>query len=104
MISPSMQDTPTPDITLIFNPEGLSNDELEHLAQLATPDALTKLQQALKAHEKRLDLAQQSKSGRNALVAAQRKRIKLVQKLITACEQGMGGQKNAPFPFGHEMG
>jgi hypothetical protein len=34
----------TPDITLIFNPEGLSNDELEHLAQLATPDALARLQ------------------------------------------------------------
>jgi hypothetical protein len=37
--------------------------------------------------------AQQLKSGCNALVAAQRKRIKLIQELIAACEQGMGGQK-----------
>ncbi len=94
----------TPDITLIFNPEGLSNDELEHLAQLATPDALTKLQQALEAHEKRLDSAQQLKSGRNALVAAQRKRIKLIQGLIAGCEQGLGGQRDARFPFGNENG
>lgn len=82
----------TPDIKLIFNPEGLSNGELEQLAQLATPDALTKLRQALEAHEKRLDLAQQLKSGRNALVAAQRKRIKLLQELIAVCERGPIGQ------------
>ncbi len=42
----------TPDIRLIFNPEGLSNHELENLAQLGTRDALDQLQQALTAHEK----------------------------------------------------
>jgi hypothetical protein len=94
----------TPDIKLIFNPEGLSNGELERLAQLATPDALTKLRQALEAHEKRLDSAQQLRSGRNALVAAQRKRIKLIQELIAACEQSMIGQKNMQFPLGNERG
>jgi integrase len=102
-----LQQTPapeTPDITLIFNPEGLSNSELEKLAHLATSDALTKLRQALEAHEKRLGSAQQLKSGRNALVAAQRKRIKLIQELIAACEQGMIGQKNPRFPFGNERG
>ena len=36
----------TPDIRLIFNPEGLSNQELEQLARLGTPLALEKLQQA----------------------------------------------------------
>jgi len=44
----------TPDITLIFNPEGLSNVELEKLAELATDSALEKLHQALDAHEKKL--------------------------------------------------
>jgi integrase len=83
----------TPDIKLIFNPEGLSNGELEKLARLATPDALTKLQQALEAHEKRLDSTQNSKSGRNALIAAQRKRIKLIKGLIVAGEQRMIGQE-----------
>lgn len=94
----------TPDIKLIFNPEGLSNGELEHLAQLATPDALTKLRQALDAHEKRLNSAQQLKSGRNALVAAQRKRIKLIQELICVCEQGMMGQTSTYSPSGNERG
>jgi len=92
----ALQHIPAPDtsdIRLIFNPEGLSNGELENLAQLATPDALMKLQQALEAHEKRLDSIQQSKSGRNALVAAQRKRIKCIQEFIIACEQGMRGQQ-----------
>lgn len=82
-----------PDIKLIFNPEGLSNGELEKLARLATPDALTKLQQALEAHEKRLNATQYSKSGRNALIAAQRKRIKLIKGLIVEYEQRMIGQE-----------
>jgi integrase len=82
-----------PDIKLIFNPEGLSNGELEKLARLATPDALMKLQQALEAHEKRLDSTQNSKSGRNALIAAQRKRIKLIKGLIVAGEQRRIGQE-----------
>src|SRR6266851_3588140 len=58
----------TPDIKLIFNPEGLSNAELEKLADAATPEALEKLHQALDAHEKKLaDLSQQHRTGRNAL-------------------------------------
>jgi len=80
----------TPDIRLIFNPEGLSNHELEKLAQLGTRDALDKLQQALAAHEKRLDEAQQHKTGRSALVGAQKKRLALIQQLISDCERCMG--------------
>jgi hypothetical protein len=77
----------TPDIRLIFNPEGLSNHELEQLAQLGTHDALDKLRQALQAHERRLIEAQQHKTGRSALVAAQKKRVSLIQALITRCER-----------------
>jgi hypothetical protein len=77
----------TPDMRLIFNPEGLSNHELEQLAELGTAAALEKLQQALHAHAKRLVEAQQSKTGRNAIVSAQKKRISLLQKLIADCEQ-----------------
>jgi integrase len=77
----------TPDMRLIFNPEGLSNQELEQLAQIATVDALEKLRQALDAHEKRLEDIQQHKTGRSALVGAQKKRISLIQTLIIECEQ-----------------
>ena len=77
----------TPDIRLIFNPEGLSNHELEHLVELATPEALNTLRQALESHEKKLLEVQQSKSGRNALVTAQKKRIHFIQGLIVCCEQ-----------------
>ncbi|GHO99582.1 hypothetical protein KSF_096300 [Reticulibacter mediterranei] len=62
----ALQQIPTPeapDIRLIFNPEDLSNGELEQLAQLAIPDALAMVRQALEVHEKRLDSVQQSKSG-----------------------------------------
>jgi integrase len=79
----------TPDVSLIFNPEGLSNHELEKLAELGTADALEKLQQALDAHEKRLAEAQQSKTGRNALVGAQKKRINLIQHLIDDSKRRM---------------
>src|SRR5437763_2187004 len=72
----------TPDITLIFNPEGLSNHELAKLAELGTAEALEKLQQACDAHVRRLTEAQQSKTGRNALVGAQKKRVKLLQDLV----------------------
>jgi hypothetical protein len=34
----------TPDVSLIFNPEGLSNYKLEKLAELGTANALEKLQ------------------------------------------------------------
>jgi len=83
----------TPDIHLIFNPEGLSNHELEKLAELATTEALEKLQLALDAHEKRLEETQQHKSGRSALVAAQKKRIKFIQELIALCEQRLHKQE-----------
>jgi hypothetical protein len=83
----------TPDIRLIFNPEGLSNHELEQLATLATAEALDKLRQALVAHEKRLVEAQQHKTGRSALVGAQRKRITFIQGLIADCEQQMDGRQ-----------
>jgi len=76
-----------PDVHLIFNPEGLSNHELEKLGQLGTHEALDKLHQALSAHEKKLVEAQQHKTGRSALVAAQKKRIRFIQALIATCEQ-----------------
>jgi len=86
----------TPDIRLIFNPEGLPNHELENLAQLGTRDALDQLQQALTAHEKRLDEAQQHKTGRSALVGAQKKRIKFIQELLTHDERRREGSRNDP--------
>jgi hypothetical protein len=85
-----------PDIRLIFNPEGLSNHELEQLALLETRDALEKLHQALAAHEKRLAEAVPHKTGRSALVGAQRKRIAFIQQLITHCEQRRGESRNDP--------
>ena len=72
----------TPDIALIFNPEGLSNHELEKLAEIGTPLAREKLEQALVAHEQRLAEAQQHKTGHSALVGAQKKRIRFIQELI----------------------
>jgi hypothetical protein len=78
-----------PDIHLIFNPEGLSNQELEQLAQVATVDALDKLRLALDAHKKSLEEIQQHKTGRSALVGAQKKRISFIQDLIVQCEQRM---------------
>ena len=75
-----------PDPALIFNPEGLSNTELEKLARLGTRDALDKLQLALEAHQERLAEVQQSKTGRSALVGAQKKRISLLEALIVECE------------------
>lgn len=91
----------TTDINLLFNPEGLSNAELEKLAQHETLEALDKLQQALAAHEKRLVEAQQSKTGRSALVAAQKKRIRLLQRLIADCERHLltkKEEKDAVYP------
>jgi hypothetical protein len=86
----------TPDITLMFNPEGLANTELEKLAKLATPSALSKLHQALDAHEKKLaDLCQQHRTGRNARVAAQKKRIAFVRALLADCEQCQQEQKQS---------
>ena len=85
----------TPDIRLIFNPEGLSNTELEKLAQLATSETLDKLQQALIAHEKRLEEAKQHKTGRSALVGAQKKRISFIQELLAACEQRQHEQESS---------
>ncbi len=77
----------TPDLHLIFNPEGLSNHELEKLAELGTVEAMDKLQQALIAHEKRLEEVQKDKTGRSALVGAQKKRIRFIQELIAHTER-----------------
>lgn len=88
----ALQDIPapeTPELALIFNPEGLSNLELEKLAEMATPEALDKLRQALDAHEKKLAEVKQTKTGRNAIVSAQKKRIGLIQHLILECERSM---------------
>lgn len=63
-------------------PEGLSNAELEKLARLGTVEAFDQLRQALHAHEKTLAKIQQSKTGRNALVSAQRKRVRYIQQLL----------------------
>ncbi len=93
----ALQEVPapeTPDIALIFNPEGLSNQELEKLVEIATTEALEKLQQALAAHQQRLTEALQRKTGRSALVTAQRKRIYLLQKFIAECEQRMNIQQS----------
>jgi hypothetical protein len=83
----------TPDIRLIFNPEGLSNAELKRLAELATTEALEKLRQALAAHEQNLMDMQQHKTGRSALVTAQKKQIKFIQDLIVDGEQCQQEQK-----------
>jgi len=77
----------TPDLHLIFNPEGLSNHELEKLAELGTVEAMDRLQQALIAHEKRLEEVQKDKTGRSALVGAQKKRIRFIQELIAHTER-----------------
>jgi hypothetical protein len=70
------------------------NHELEKLARLASAPALDKLRQALDAHEKKLtEMRQQHKTGRNALVTAQKKRITFVQDLIASCEQRRHEQK-----------
>jgi len=86
----ALRQIPTPetaDIRLMFNPEGLRNDELKKLALLGTPEAVDKLRQALEAHEKRLEEMKQSKTGHNALVGAQKKRIKFIQELLAASLQ-----------------
>jgi len=72
----------TPDIALIFNPEGLSNHELEKLAEMGTALAREQLREALAAHERRLAEAQLHKTGHSALVGAQKKRIRFIQELI----------------------
>jgi len=83
----------TPDIRLIFNPEGLSPHELEKLAEDGTADALETLHQALSAHEKKLAEIQRHKTGRSALLGAQKKRVSLLQRLVSECErQGEKGQ------------
>jgi hypothetical protein len=74
-----------PDIRLIFNPEGLSNQELERLAELGTAEALEKLQLALSIHEQKLVEIQRSKTGRSALVSGQKKRTVLLRNLIVKC-------------------
>jgi integrase len=86
-----------PDIRLIFTPEGLSNAELEKLAEGATAESLEKLRQAKDAHEKHLtEMQQQHKTGRNALVTAQKKRISFIQDLIVHGEQRMREQQGNP--------
>jgi hypothetical protein len=82
----ALQQVPTPeapDLALIFNPEGLSNHELEKLAHLATSDAVDILRQALSAHEHRLEETKsQHKTGRNALISGLKKRIGYLRELI----------------------
>ncbi len=68
---------------------GLSNEELEKLAEVGIADALEKLHQALSAHEKKLAEIRQQKTGRSALVGAQKKRVNLLQRLIPAGERRM---------------
>jgi hypothetical protein len=76
------------DLALIFNPEGLSTHELEQLAQLATPDALDILRQALAAYEQRVAEAKaQYKTGRNALIGGLKKRISYLRRLIDDSER-----------------
>jgi hypothetical protein len=76
-----------PDIHLIFHPAGLSNSELEQLAELATSEALGMLRQALAVHEKRLEEAMQHKTGRSAVVGAQKKRVRFIQELLAGGER-----------------
>ncbi len=86
----ALRDAPapqTPDVRLIFHPEGLSNLELEKLAELATGDALDTLRQALAAHGKQLEEAMQHKTGRSAVVGAQKKRISFIQDLLADGER-----------------
>ncbi len=88
----------TPDIRLMFNPEGLSNQELEKFVEVGIAEALEKLHQALSVHNKRLTFALQHKTGRSAVVAAQKKRMSLLQRLSPACErrleQGQGRKQH----------
>jgi hypothetical protein len=94
----TLQQIPTPhapDLALIFHPEGLSNQEWMQLAHLATVEALAVLRQALDAHEKRLAEIQQHKTGRNALVGAQKKRVSQIQQLIDDCERCMGREQTS---------
>jgi len=72
----------TPDIRLMFNPEGLSNQEREKFVEVGTAEVLEKLHQALSVHNKRLTFALQHKTGRSAVVVAQKKRMSLLQRLI----------------------
>jgi len=76
-----------PDVHLIFHSAGLSNSELENLAELATSEALDTLRQALAAHEKRLGEAMQHKTGRSAVVGAQKKRVRFIQELLADGER-----------------
>ncbi len=61
---------------------------------MATPEALDKLRQALDAHEKKLAEVKQTKTGRNAIVGAQKKRISLIQDLIVECERRIADLKD----------
>jgi hypothetical protein len=84
-----------PDVHLIFHPAGLSNSELENLAELATSEALGMLRQALAAHEKRLEEAMLHKTGRSAVVGALKKRVRFIQELLAdgeRCRQEQEGR------------
>jgi hypothetical protein len=76
-----------PDVHLIFHPAGLSNSELENLAELATSEALDTLRQALAAHEKRLEEAMLHKTGRSAVVGALKKRVRFIRELLADGER-----------------
>ncbi len=50
-------------LKFVFTPEGLSNAELEKLAEVGTAAALEMLHQALSAHEKKLVEIRNRKQG-----------------------------------------
>lgn len=82
----------TPDTTLLFNPGGLSDAELQKLALRGTDEALRLLHQALDASQAQLAERHSSKTGRNALVRIQKKRVSLLHTLIADCESRLNRQ------------
>ena len=73
-----------PTVAYLTNPAGLSDARLEELADLGTSDALAQLQAV--ADDLTAAIAEQPKSdGRNVAMTALRRRLALVQGLVTRC-------------------
>jgi integrase len=82
----------TPSSTLLFNPGGLSDAELQKLADQGTDEALSILRQALEATQRQFAENDPSKTGRNALVRAQKKRMSMLKAFIANSEGRLSGQ------------
>ena len=88
-----------PSVAFLTNPAGLSDAQLHALAGLATDDARAQLK--LVAEDLVATLAdQRGKDGRNVAVTALRKRLALVQDLITRCAVQTGSTDTAALGSG----